>query len=193
MVVAIAVALLLVLTAGVTACGSAKDGAAPSSSAADGESVGSASSAPTQADVQAFVEKAVDYARTHEKDEALTAFTASGGEFHQGELYIYAYDFDGTVIAHGGDPALVGRDLIGMKDPNGVPVIKELVRLAEQGSGWLYYTWPNPEHGDRQEPKLGYVMKVDDEWFVGSGTYGPAAVPSASEAEITASDEGALD
>ena len=142
--------------------------------------------AATQADVQAFVEKAVAYARTNGKDAALAAFTAPGGEFHQGQLYIYAYDFKGTVIAHGGDPTLVGKDLIGMKDPNGVPVIKDLVRLAKQGSGWLYYAWPNPAHGGRQEPKLGYVMKVSDGWFLGSGTYGPAAAKPPGKGEVAA-------
>jgi len=141
---------------------------------------------PTQADVQAFVKAAVAFAKENGKDAALAAFTAPGGAFHRGQLYIYAYDFSGTVIAHGGDPDLVGRNLIGMTDPNGVPVIKELVRLAEGGSGWLYYTWPNPEHGNAQEPKLGYVEKVDDAWFLGSGTYGAAAVKPPSRAEVKA-------
>jgi signal transduction histidine kinase len=131
---------------------------------------------PTKEDVKAFVEKAVEYAKKNGKDAALKAFTAAGGEFHQGQLYIYAYDFKGTVIAHGGDATLVGKNLIDMKDPNGVEVIKELVKLAQSGSGWLYYTWPNPQHNNAQEPKLGYVEKVDDTWFLGSGTYGPAAV-----------------
>jgi len=146
----------------------------------------SASTAATQADVQAFVEKAVAYARTNGKKAALAAFTAPGGAFHEGELYIYAYDFGGTVIAHGGDPSLVGKNLIGMQDPKGVPVIRDLVRLAKNGSGWLYFTWPNPANDDRQEPKLGYVMKVDDSWFLGSGTYGPAAAKPPSKGEVVA-------
>lgn len=130
----------------------------------------------TTDDVKAFVDRALDYARTHNKDEALKVFSAKAGAFQQGGLYIFAYDFSGNVIAHGGDASLIGRNLIGLKDSNGVEVIRELVRLAGQGSGWLYYTWPNPEHEAKQEPKLGYVAKVDDGWFIGSGTYGPAAI-----------------
>ncbi len=141
---------------------------------------------PTQADVQAFVKKAVAYAKEHGKDAALAAFTAPGGEFHDGQLYIYAYDFTGTVIAHGGDAGLVGRNLIDMTDPNGVHVIQELVRLARGGGGWLYYTWPNPQHDNAEEPKLGYVEKVDDTWFLGSGTYGAAAVEPPSKAAVKA-------
>jgi signal transduction histidine kinase len=130
----------------------------------------------TTDDVKVFVEKAAAYARSHSKAEALKAFSAKEGAFQQGGLYIFAYDFSGNVIAHGGDQALIGRNLLGMKDPKGVEVIKELVRLAKDGSGWLYYTWPNPEHAGKQEPKLGYVVKIDDSWFIGSGTYGPAAI-----------------
>ena len=130
----------------------------------------------TRDEVKVFVGKAATYAHNHSKTEALTAFSAKEGEFQQGGLYIFAYDFSGNVIAHGGDRNLIGKNLIGLKDPRGVEVIRELVRLARQGSGWLYYTWPNPEHGGSQEPKLGYVAKIDDGWFIGSGTYGSAAI-----------------
>jgi len=142
--------------------------------------------APTQADVKAFVARAVAYAGAHGKQAALAAFTAPGGEFHQGQLYIYAYDFGGTVIAHGGDASLVGKNLMAKKDINGVPVIADLVSLAHRGSGWLYFTWPNPANGGKQEPKLGYVMKVDNGWFLGSGTYGPAAVRPPGKGEVVA-------
>ena len=143
-----------------------------------------AAAAPTQADVQTFVRKALAYAREHGKKAALKAFTAPGGEFRQGELSVYAYDFNGTVIANGGDPTLVGKNLLGAEDPNGVPVVKEQVALAEGGGGWLYYTWPNPAHDNKQEAELGYVLKVDNDWFLGSGTYGPAAIKPPSKAEV---------
>ncbi|MEI6450410.1 MAG: cache domain-containing protein, partial [Actinomycetes bacterium] len=58
-----------------------------------------AAAAPTQAEVQTFVKKALAYAQENGKAAALKAFAAPGGEFHQGELYVYAYDFNGTVIA----------------------------------------------------------------------------------------------
>lgn len=131
----------------------------------------------SRAEVQAFVDEAVAYARTHAREDVLATFTEPGGAFHRDDLYVFAYDFDGTVIAHGGDPSLVGRNLIDLEDPNGVPVIRKLVELAQGGSGWLFYAWPNPQADDAVEPKLGYVVKVDDDWFLGSGTYGPDAQP----------------
>jgi len=131
----------------------------------------------SRAEVESFVDEAVAYARAHSREEVLATFTEPGGPFHRDDLYIFAYDFDGTVLAHGGDPSLVGRDLIDLEDPNGVPVIRELVDLARNGSGWLFYAWPNPQADDAVKPKLGYVVAVDDDWFLGSGTYGPDAQP----------------
>lgn len=127
-------------------------------------------SKPTTREVEQFVEEAVENAEENGKEKALAEFTDQGGEFQRGELYVYAYDFSGNVLAHGGDPSLVGQDLIDYTDPNGVKVIRELIKLAEEGGGWLDYTWENPDTGE-QQAKKGYVLKVDDTWFVGSGIY----------------------
>ena len=130
-----------------------------------------ASAKPAREEVVAFVDEAVDYAKKNGKEKALAEFTDQAGEFQRGELYLYAYDFSGNVLAHGGDPTLVNQNLIDYEDPNGVKVIQKLVEIAQNnGSGWLSYTWENPETG-KQESKLGYVVKVDDTWFLGSGTY----------------------
>lgn len=179
------VPLALVVSLSVAGCSSGQsaqegDATATASPSASAPSQSPGSPPATRAEVRTFVEKAVAYAKANGKQAALQAFTQPGGEFHDGDLYIYAYDFNGTVIAHGGDPNLVGQNLINMKDPNGVPVIQELVALAKQGSGWLEYMWANPVDGNAVEPKLGFVMKVDDQWFLGSGTYPMQGGPSAS-------------
>ena len=125
---------------------------------------------PTRAQVESFVEEAVKYAKDKGKDKALQVFSDRNGEFVRGELYIYAYDYDGNVIAHGGTPDLVGQNLIEMKDPNGVMVIQELRKLALDGGGWLEYMWNNPLTS-KVEPKVGYVLPVDNTWWLGSGFY----------------------
>ena len=122
-------------------------------------------------EVVTFMKKAMDYAKLNGKKEVLKEFINRDGEFIEDELYIYAYDFNGTVISRGGQPELVGKNLISMTDTDGVQVIKELIKLAKQGSGRLEYLWPNPEHGNKIESKVGYVMKVDSTWFLGSGVY----------------------
>lgn len=126
---------------------------------------------PRREAVVPFVEEAVAYARANGKEKALAEFSDPNGSFNRDELYIYAYDFEGNVLGHGGDQSLIGKNLIDYTDPNGVKVIQGLISVAETGEGWFTYTWDNPQTG-RQEMKLGYVMKVDDTWWLGSGTYG---------------------
>lgn len=149
-----------------TACSSTE-----SSTAAPTAAATASADAADRAAVEAFVTDAVEYVRENGQEAALATFTEPGGPFHQGELYIYAYNFDGTVIAHGGDPNLVGQNLADMTDPNGVKVIQQLSAVAQSGSGWLEYIWPNPAQGNADQLKLGYVEKVNDTWFLGSGYY----------------------
>lgn len=121
-------------------------------------------------EVVSFVEEAFEFAESNGKDLSLAEFSNQNGSFKRGELYIYAYDFEGNVLAHGGDASLIGKNLIDYEDPNGTRVIEGLIEVAENGKGWFAFTWDNPQT-NRQEPKLGYVIKVDDDWWLGSGTY----------------------
>ncbi|HRU07078.1 MAG TPA: cache domain-containing protein [Candidatus Brocadiia bacterium] len=150
-------ALMAVVLAGVMLAGCAQMEAKPQ--------------APTTAEVEAFVEEAVAYARDRGKEEALKTFTAPGGLFHRGQLYIYAYDFNCVCLAHGLQPELVGKDLTQHRDSRGLLVIQKLAEIARRGKGWLRFYWKSPETG-KEAAKLGYVMKVDDTWWLGSGTYG---------------------
>ena len=124
--------------------------------------------------VEAFVQEAVAFAREHGQHAALKEFSAPTGRFQRGELYVFAYDFDGNVLAHGGNPELVGQNLIDLTDANGKAMVRTFAELARKGSGWGEYVWPNPDHGNAEEVKFGYVAKVDDTWWLGTGTYAKA-------------------
>jgi len=136
----------------------------------------------TKQEVVDFVTEAIKYAKAQGKDKAVAEFNNTKGKFVRGELYIYAYDWNGVALANGANPSLAGKDLIDMTDPNGVKVIQELIKVAKGGGGWVSYAWPYP--GTKiNEPKLGYADKVDDTWWLGSGMYEktpPATTPSAT-------------
>ena len=90
--------------------------------------------------------------------------------FHDRDLYPFVYDLKGVNVAHGARPALVGKNLISLKDQNGVYLIQEMIALAKgPGSGWVDYKWPNPIT-DKIEDKSSYVEKMGD-YFVGVGVY----------------------
>jgi signal transduction histidine kinase len=133
----------------------------------------------TKEEMVAFVREAVAYAQQNGKDKALAEFSARNGSFFRGDLYIYAYDYNGTTIAHPVNPEKIGVNRLNEKDAEGNLFIQDLRQAAYNGTGFTTYTYINPVHNNTVEKKLGYVMKVDDSWWLGSGIYiGPAQTPS---------------
>jgi signal transduction histidine kinase len=94
----------------------------------------------------------------------------SSKQFHDRDLYPFIYDLNGLNVAHGARPALVGKNLISLKDQDGIYLIKEMIGIAKgPGSGWIDYKWPNPLT-NKIEDKSSYVEKMGD-YFVGVGVY----------------------
>lgn len=120
-----------------------------------------------------FVEEAAAYVEKAGKDAALKEFSDPKGSFvrDNGELYIYAYDFKCVCLAHGFTPNLVGKDLTEHKDAKGLLVIRKLRdTVARDGKGFVDFYWVNPATG-KEEPKVGYVVKADEDFWLGSGIY----------------------
>jgi cytochrome c len=91
-------------------------------------------------------------------------------EFHDRDLYPFVYDMNGNCVAHGARPALIGKNLIDLKDQDGKYLIREMVDVANgTGNGWVDYKWPNPLN-NKIEDKASYVEKMGN-YFVGVGVY----------------------
>jgi cytochrome c len=121
-----------------------------------------------------FVSSAVTYAKTHGTEQALSEFNNRNGSFVKGELYIYAYAFNGTTLAHPINPEAVGKPREGT---NGV-FVKEMGAAVRNGSNYYRFTYINPQHNNTLESKLGYGVQVADDWWLGSGIYtGPVESP----------------
>ena len=85
--------------------------------------------------------------------------------------YIFIYDYDGVVLMHPEKPSLVGKNLIGLKDPKGLLLIKELIEKAKQGGGFVTFGWAKKE-GEEPVEKLGYAANFEPyKWMLGSGVY----------------------
>jgi two-component system, NarL family, sensor kinase len=122
-------------------------------------------------DLKAFVKSARDYALNHTREEALKAFNDINGEFVIGNRYIYAYDIKGNTLAMPCEPDEVGTNCIDLQDPNGVYPIQRLLDADMNGDGFTYTICNDSAENMTYMPKLDYVMKVNDEWFLGSGIY----------------------
>ena len=138
-------------------------------------SIGSANesliTSSNKTELVSFVESALAYARENGKDKALDEFSNKTGPFVRGDLYIYAYDFNGTCFAHPFKPDWIGKNKLDVTDSNGVPSLRNTLNVAKEGKGFTYFIFPNPAHGNRDEFKIAYAMKVDENWFLGSGIY----------------------
>ncbi|MDB5398901.1 MAG: cytochrome c [Acetobacteraceae bacterium] len=127
--------------------------------------------AHTPEEAQALAERGVAHIREVGREQAFADFSRPDGEFVDGELYIFCQDASGVVVAHGGNPKLVGRNMADVRGPDGRLANVEINRLGlSQGRGWLEFRWPNPATR-RIELKAAYVLKVDDHTVCGSGYY----------------------
>jgi cytochrome c len=124
--------------------------------------IGVAGDHGTAAEAEAMVKKAVTYFKAHGQDKTFAEISNRKGQFVDRDLYVTVYDLNGKCVAHGAVPAMVGKDLIGLKDPDGVPFVKERMELAKtKGIFWQDYKFTNPTT-KKVEPKSMYCEKVGD-------------------------------
>lgn len=122
------------------------------------------------AEAEAMVKRAVAYIKEKGPEKAYDEFT-NGKQFKDRDLYVIVYDLEGKNLAQGANPKLVGKNLIGLKDPDGKPLIQMFVDLAKtKGKGWVEgYKFLNPVT-QKIENKSMYLERVGDT-LVGCGIY----------------------
>jgi signal transduction histidine kinase len=129
----------------------------------------------TKAEAVAMVKRVQDQFK---KDGSEATFKAVSDKsvmgYHDRDLYPFIYFRDGEkkglCVAHGARPALIGKNLLGLKDQDGKYLVQALADIANgPGSGWVDYKWPNPIN-NKIEDKTSYVEKMDH-YFVGVGVY----------------------
>lgn len=86
--------------------------------------------------------------------------------------YVFVSDYDVRGVMHPIKPELDGKDLSGVRDPNGTALFVEFAGTVRQsGTGFVSYLWPKPGHAKPVE-KLTYVKGFEPwRWIIGSGIY----------------------
>ena len=111
---------------------------------------------------KALVKKAVAYVKYQGKEKAIAEISKPRGMFDKGEMYVFAYDLQGVMVAHPKNPTLIGKNLIAVPDIDGNLFRKEIVEKAKsKGSGWVDYMYLNPETNEL-EHKTTYLQKAGD-------------------------------
>lgn len=107
------------------------------------------------------------------KDELRTMLLAliNGYRYNNDVGYFYAYNMEGVNVVHPINKALVGKNLIDMKDKEGNFVIKDILKAAKEGIGVTKFIWPHPIT-KQDEPKLSYNFYYEPlDIVIGTGDY----------------------
>ncbi|MDD1693739.1 MAG: cache domain-containing protein [Methanoregula sp.] len=127
----------------------------------------------TRTEVYDLVDRAVTYAKANGKEKALAEIGNPGGQFVNGDLFVWAEDFNGTVLADPFWKEGVGKNWLNYTDPYGAKTTVVSINAIKSGTGFTHTMFPETAEGRTAfVPKLVYMKAVDDTWWIGSGIYG---------------------
>ncbi|MBC7924831.1 MAG: cache domain-containing protein [Bryobacteraceae bacterium] len=98
----------------------------------------------TREEAKALTDTAVEHIKKVGAQRAYDDFTHDKATWNRKDLYIVAYDEKSVALAHGANEKLVGKDMSGIKDASGNPIVPALLAQAKKGGGWYDYDWPDP-------------------------------------------------
>ena len=109
-------------------------------------------------------------------------FREEGGPWKKGSVYFFVFSTDGYVLFHAVDRSLeFNTSDLDKTDVNGVKYLRELIRVAKEGGGFVQYNFDDPAvEGDEDtgSPKISYAELATyqgQEYIFGSGLYTGAA------------------
>ena len=90
--------------------------------------------------------------------------------------YLFAFDYDAVVVAHGTKPDRIGASQLDLQDPNGIYIYRELIGVARQQGGGIvmYSTGRSGTSGDADSliPKMSYGRDFPEwGWIISTGAY----------------------
>ncbi len=114
-------------------------------------------------EASALLDRAAAHLQAKGPDQALNAFKDRNGGFVDGQHYLFVLDQKGTMLAsNGASRALVGLNVMDLKDAAGKPFIRQIVEGAKTAdSGQVEYHWLNPVD-NKVENKTSLYRKVGD-------------------------------
>jgi methyl-accepting chemotaxis protein len=127
------------------------------------------------------VQTAVSLVRTFAEEAKLGRMTEADAQerakaalramhFGKGD-YFYAYRYDGVNVAHGLKPENEGKNLLDLRDSNGVRFNADLITAAQHGGGFVPFLFQRAGEAG-PVPKIGYALAIEPwGWMVGSGVY----------------------
>ena len=103
-------------------------------------------------------------------DWAFSRMSYPGGQFVAGDLYLYALDFQGNIMAQGDRPGLIGSNSWNYQDAKGLYVNREIVKKLKNTTEGVWV-----EYVSKRAQKKAYAQKVKGpdgkQYFIACGYY----------------------
>jgi signal transduction histidine kinase len=127
----------------------------------------------TKDEAKALADAAFEHVKKVGAEQAYKDFTTDKAHWTKKDLYVAVTDLDGNTLAHGANEKLIGKNMLGIKDANGVSFMAKMIETAKSpaGSGWVDYDWANPL-SKKIEGKTSFVrMAPGNKTVVSVGYY----------------------
>jgi len=99
-------------------------------------------------------------AATKDKEAAIAEISKPTGSYVKGELYVFAYDLNGVMVAHPINAKLIGKNLLEVPDADGKLFRKEIIsQIKASGSATVDYKYKNPKTS-KVEEKVSFCKKA---------------------------------
>ena len=122
---------------------------------------------------EALVKEGFAFMKANGKAAFISEVMKATGKFHAkpgNPLYLFVYDMNGVVLAHGAEANLLSLNRLNVKDPDGKQYVKEFIAIGQaKGSGWVDYKRMNPED-KKIEHKTSFILAVEGV-LIGCGIY----------------------
>lgn len=119
----------------------------------------------TKPEAVTLVQKAIAYYKANGKEKAFAEINNKAGQFVDRDMYVFVFNIDGVMLAHGAQERMIGKQVLQLKDADGKVFGQEMQGLVKDGkAGWVDYKWPNSVT-QRIEPKTTYVEPIGDLGF----------------------------
>jgi signal transduction histidine kinase len=128
---------------------------------------------PQAAQVQSLVEKAAAKLQREGK-AAFPQFRQQNSEWWQGDVYLFVFDKNATVLFHPTSPEREGKNNRTERDADGKLFQEEFLKVAQNnGAGWVDYKFPRPGQTQPAQ-KWSYIKSTTIDGIpglVGAGFY----------------------
>lgn len=126
----------------------------------------------TAEDAKELVARAVALYEEAGREAAFEQIEDRDGPFVDHDLYVFVFGPERKIVAHGGDPELVGTPAAELEDVDGVPFGELFMDEAKKDGVWIDYKWRDPATGEVL-PKRSWVV-LHDGYVFGAGIYEPS-------------------